>query len=117
MKIHYFFHRGYAPQSGIILAAYQKKKLHGQIFYERLEYLTLFIPQKINLVVSFYHEFVKGNNDVLWRRNQEELLYDIAKDQLKTIEAHNYIRFRKAAIGMYKNTEILDFETFKTKNN
>lgn len=113
MKIHYFFHRGHAPQSGIILAAYMVKDFNGQISYERLEYLTLFMPQKQNTIVSFYHEFVKDNNDTLWIRNQDELLFDIAKDQLKTIDFQNYDRFRKTAIDIYKNVEILDFGTFK----
>lgn len=117
MKILYFFHREYAPQSGIILAAYLKRSSNGQIFYERVEYLTLFTLKGSNQVVSFYHEFAKNDHDILWIRNRKELLSDIAKDQLEIIEGHNYIRFREAALNIYKGVEIPDFKTFNHKNN
>lgn len=115
MKIHYFFHRERMPESGIILAAYSENVIDGQIYYQRLEYLTLAVIETLNLTVSFYHEFSKNNRDSVWVRDENELLSDIAKDQLKTIDERNYLRFRKAAIGVYKNTEIVDFEMFKDR--
>lgn len=113
MKIHYFFHRERMPESGIILAAYLENTIDGEIFYERLEYISLAVIETFNLTVSFYHEFSKNNRDSLWVRDGDELLSDIAKDQLKTIDERNYIRFRKAALNMYKNTEIIDFNMFR----
>lgn len=115
MKIHYFFHRGRRPESGIILAAYLENTIDGQKFYERLEYISFAMVETFNLTVSFYHEFSKNNRDSLWVRDKDELFSDIAKDQLNTIDERNYLRFRKVAIGIYKNTEIVDFENFKDR--
>lgn len=116
MKIHYFFHRDRMIESSIILAAYTENIIDGQIYYQRLEYLTLVVLETLNLTVSYYHEFSKNNRDSVWVRDKDELLSDIAKDQLKSIDERNYLRFRKAAIGIYKNTEIVDFGMFKDRD-
>lgn len=64
--------------------------------------------------VSLHHEYGKNNCLYNSANNIPDLMKDMKRWQLSPIDRRNYERFRKVALGIYRQAGIIDFTTLET---
>ena len=64
--------------------------------------------------VSLHHEYGKNNCMYNSANNIPDLMKDMKRWQLSPIDRRNYERFRKVALGIYRQAGIIDFTTLET---
>ena len=86
------------------------------LFFVRREYGAPSIELRAYKVekVSLHHEYGKNNCLYNSANNIPDLMKDMKRWQLSPIDRRNYERFRKVALGIYRQAGIIDFTTLET---
>ena len=97
----FFVRREYGTPS-IELRAYKVEKVNEEFAFLELERLRLVV--------------FSGENNCLYNsaNNIPDLMKDMKRWQLSPIDRRNYERFRKVALGIYRQAGIIDFTTLET---
>lgn len=109
----FFVRREYGAPS-IELRAYKVEKVKGELAFLELERLRLVVFSGNFQSVSLHHEYSKNNCLYNSANNIPDLMKDMKRWQLSPIDRRNYERFRKVALGIYRQAGIIDFTTLET---
>lgn len=109
----FFIKREYGAPS-IELRAYKVERANDELTFLELERLRLVVFSGDFQSVSLHHEYGKNNCLYSSAKNVPELIKDMKKWQLSPIDRRNYERFRKVAIGIYRQAGTIDFTTLQT---
>ena len=109
----FFVRREYGTPS-IELRAYKVEKVNNEFAFLELERLRLVVFSGDFQSVSLHHEY--GKDDCMYNSAKSvlELNKDMERWQLSPIDKRNYERFRKVALGIYRQAGIIDFATLIT---
>ncbi|WP_289007207.1 hypothetical protein [uncultured Parabacteroides sp.] len=124
MKIHYFYKRDYAQgfYKLEISAWLEEKEISRQginrLSFTRLEKLRIFLSKGDQYHVhTIEHDFGKNSCYGHYSHTRKELIEDMKKQDCKPLDRRNYERFRKVALALYHKQSLVDFSTFKGKQN
>ena len=88
------------------------------LFFVRREYGTPSIELRAYKVEKVNEEFafleLERLRLVVFSNNIPDLMKDMKRWQLSPIDRRNYERFRKVALGIYRQAGIIDFTTLET---
>lgn len=100
----FFVRREYGAPS-IELRAYKVEKVNNEFAFLELERLRLVVFSGDFQSVSLHHEYGKNNCLYNSANNIPDLMKDMKRWQLSPIDKRNYERFRKVALGIYRQAE------------
>ena len=109
----FFVRREYGTPS-IELRAYKVEKVKDKLAFLELERLRLVVFSGDFQSVSLHHEYGKNNCLYNSANNIPDLMKDMKRWQLSPIDRRNYERFRKVALGIYRQSVTIDFTTLET---
>lgn len=90
------------------------EKVNEEFAFLELERLRLVVFSGDFQSVSLHHEYGKNNCLYNSANNIPDLMKDMKRWQLSPIDRRNYERFRKVALGIYRQAGIIDFTTLET---
>lgn len=108
----FFVRREYGTPS-IELRAYKVEKVKDKLAFLELERLRLVVFSGDFQSVSLHHEYGKNNCLYNSANNIPDLMKDMKRWQLSPIDRRNYERFRKVALGIYRQSGTIDFTTLE----
>lgn len=120
MKIHYFYRREY--DKGFynleIVAWLEEKETsrqgHERLSFTRLERLRIFLSKDNTYHNhSMEHDFGEKSCYGHYAHTRKELVEEMKKQSLFSIDSRNYERFRKVALNLYSKQPLVDFFKFK----
>lgn len=124
MKIHYFYRREYNNGFyNLELVAWLEETEISRLGYSRLSFTRL---ERLRIFLSkdnryhchtMDHEFGENSCYGHYAHTRKELNEAMNEQSLLSIDARNYERFRRVAIGLYRKQSLVDFSKFKGKQN
>lgn len=123
MKIHYFYkNESYGGFYDLKLIAWLEeieisKQGVKRLSFTQLERLKIFLSKNNNEYHNhkIEHDFGEKSCYGHFAHTRKELMKDMEKQELKSINECNYKRFRKVALNLYAKQPLVDFSKFKGK--